>query len=113
MNGPEVFSFTLSAVPAGIQRLLDRLGAGWEDIDLYLLHQANRFMLEQLRLKMKLPPEKMPIDIEDLGNTVSATIPILMRRCELQGVLKPNHRCILAGFGVGYSWGMMYLEWRQ
>ena len=61
MNGPEVFNFTLSRVQSGIQQLLDLTRLDWPDIDWFLLHQANRFMLEQLRRKMELPAEKMPI----------------------------------------------------
>ncbi len=111
MNGPEIFSFTLSAVQAGIQQLLDRIGLGWTDIDLFLLHQANRFMLEQLRKKMDIPAAKMPIDLEDTGNTVSASIPILICRCQERGILKVGQHCVLVGFGVGYSWAMTYLTW--
>ena len=111
MNGPEIYSFTLSAVQQAIQQLLDKIGLGWEDVDLYLLHQANRFMLEQLRRKMDLPPEKMPIDLEDTGNTVSASIPILISRCQDRGILTAGQHCVLAGFGVGYSWAMTYLKW--
>jgi len=111
MNGPEIFSFTLNAVHAAIQQLLDRLGMGWGDIDLFLLHQANRFMLEQLRRQMNVPPEKMPIDLEDTGNTVSASIPILISRCRKKSVLMPGQHCVLAGYGVGYSWAMTYMKW--
>jgi 3-oxoacyl-[acyl-carrier-protein] synthase-3 len=111
MNGPEIYSFTLSAVQAAIQQLLDRLSLEWTDIDLFLFHQANRFMLEQLRRKMYIPTEKMPIELEDTGNTVSASIPILICRCQERDILKPGQRCVLAGFGVGYSWAMTYLTW--
>jgi 3-oxoacyl-[acyl-carrier-protein] synthase III len=68
-------------------------------------------MLEQLRRKMDIPIAKMPIDLEDIGNTVSASIPILMCRCQERNVLKEGQRCVLAGFGVGYFWAMTYLTW--
>lgn len=109
MNGPEIFSFTLSTVRAGIQELLSRCQLGWEDIDTFLFHQANRFMLEKLRDSMGIPPEKMPIDFEDTGNTVSASIPVLMRRCLDKNLLRAGTRCVLVGFGVGYSWAMTLL----
>jgi len=111
MNGPEIFRFTLESVRAAIQRLLDRSAIGWDDVDLFLMHQANRFMLESLRDTMKIPPEKMPIDMADCGNTVSASIPVLMRRCFDRGILKSGQKCVLAGFGVGYSWAMTELKW--
>ncbi len=111
MNGPEIYSFTLSAVEAAIRQLLDRVRLSWTDVDRFLLHQANRFMLEQLRRKMDLPPAKMPIDLEDTGNTVSASIPILISRCQQRGILTAGQHCVLAGFGVGYSWAMTYMKW--
>jgi 3-oxoacyl-[acyl-carrier-protein] synthase III len=111
MNGPEIFSFTLSAVQAGIQRLLDRCNLGWDDIDLFLFHQANRFMLERLRTKLKIPEAKLPIDLEEFGNTVSASIPILIRRCLDRAIIRPGQTCVLAGFGVGYSWAMSAVTW--
>ena len=111
MNGPEIFRFTLDAVRGGIQRLLDAASLAWEAVDIFLLHQANRFMLEALRDTMQIPPEKMPIDLADHGNTVSASIPVLMRRCYERGTLRSGQKCVLAGFGVGYSWAMTELDW--
>jgi 3-oxoacyl-[acyl-carrier-protein] synthase-3 len=109
MNGTEVFNFTLTAVEAGIRRLLEKIGVDWEDVDFFLLHQANAFILETLRKRMKLPREKLPIDLEETGNTSSASLPVLLRRLLDQGRLRPGARCVLAGFGVGYSWAMTYL----
>ncbi len=111
MNGPEVFAFTLTAVQSGIQQLLTEIGKSWDDVDLYLLHQANRFMLEKLGKVMRVSAERMPIDMEDIGNTVCATIPILIRRCMDKGTLQPGQDCVLAGFGIGYSWAMTHVQW--
>ena len=111
MNGPEIFRFTLEAVHTGIRRLLDAVSLGWEAVDVFLMHQANRFMLEALRDTMKIPPEKMPIDLAEHGNTSSASIPILMCRCFERGTLHRGQKCVLAGFGVGYSWAMTELDW--
>ena len=111
MNGPEVFSFTLSEVQAGVQRLLDRINLSWDDVDLFLFHQANRFVLERLGTKMKIPPAKLPIDLEEFGNTASASIPVLIRRCLDRAILRPGQTCVLAGFGVGYSWAMSAVTW--
>lgn len=112
MNGPEVFNFTLMRVSSGIQELLDRCKLGWDDIDLFLFHQANAFMLEQLRKKMNIPSEKLPVCVEQTGNTVSATIPLLLQHCQKAGIIKPGHRCVLAGFGVGYSWAFSLIDWQ-
>jgi 3-oxoacyl-[acyl-carrier-protein] synthase-3 len=111
MNGPEIFAFALSKVPAVIGRLLEKAGLSWAEVDLFLLHQANKFMLEHLAKVMRVPSHKVPIDMETMGNTASATIPILLHRCESQGVLRPGHRCVLVGFGVGYSWAAAQLTW--
>ena len=109
MDGTEVFNFTLSTVPAGIRRLLAEIKLEKEAIDLFLLHQANGFMLDALRRSMKLKPEQLPIDLAEIGNTTSASIPILIRRLLDRGGISPGMRCVLAGFGVGYSWAMTYL----
>ena len=79
---------------------------------LFLLHQANGFILQSLRRKLRVPPEKLPIEMEQIGNTTSASIPILLRQCQEQGRFKPGAKCVLAGFGVGYSWAMTYLQWK-
>ena len=113
MNGPEIFSFTLSTVRSAIQELLSRCGIGWKDVDVFLFHQANRFMLEKLRMTMGIQPDRMPIDLDDTGNTVSSSIPILLRRCIDNGIVKSNYQCVLAGFGVGYSWAMTLLTFRD
>jgi 3-oxoacyl-[acyl-carrier-protein] synthase-3 len=109
MNGPEIFNFTLASVPAAVNALLGKAGCAADDVDLFVLHQANRFMLDRLRAKMKIPEERFAIELEDCGNTVSSTIPIAIERACGRGELKAGQRLMLVGFGVGYSWaaGMM------
>ena len=111
MNGPEVFAFTLEKVPLAIAQLLERGGVGMEDIDLFVFHQANAFMLEQLRKKVRIPEEKYVIAIKNFGNTVSSTIPIALKQSIDDGRLKPGMRVLLTGFGVGYSWGACLVRW--
>jgi len=110
MNGPEIFNFTLSAVPESVERLLQKAGVALEDIDLFVFHQANRYMLEHLRKRLRIAPEKFYFALENCGNTVSSTIPIALKKASLEGVLKPGSRVMLVGFGVGYSWGAMILR---
>ena len=112
MNGPEVFSFTLESVKAGIERLLDVAHMSWDQVNLFLMHQANRFLLENLRLKMGLDRDRLPIDVEQTGNTVNASIPLLISRMIERGELSGPRTCVLAGFGVGYSWAMSLLRWK-
>lgn len=111
MNGGEVFAFTLAAVPAVIRRLLEKTGLALDDVDQFVFHQANRFMLERLRDKLEIPPEKFAIELEDTGNTVSASIPIALDRCVQRGVVRPGDRVLIVGFGVGYSWAAALIRW--
>ena len=111
MNGPAVFAFALTSVRSAIGHLLERLKLDWSEVDWYLFHQANAFMLDRLRTVMKIPESKMPVDMEDIGNTVGASIPILIRRQLDAGRFQSNQTCVLAGFGVGYAWAMTELTW--
>lgn len=111
MNGPEIFRFTLDAVPRLIEATLDRAKLRRDDVDLYVFHQANAFMLEHLRRKLEISSDRFLLDLEDCGNTVSSTIPIALRRCAAQGRLRTGQRLMLVGFGVGYSWGAAVVPW--
>ena len=110
MNGADVFSFALRTVPPAIDQLLQKSGLTLDQVDFFVLHQANKFILERLRGKMKIPPEKFWIDMENCGNTVSSTIPIALEGALEQQRIKPGDRVALVGFGVGYSWGATMIE---
>lgn len=111
MDGGEIFNFTLRAVPGLVQKTLELGGLeGRGEHDFYLFHQANLFMLKHLVKKTKLPAEKAPFNIEEFGNTSSASIPLLMTS-RLQDALR-NGPCRIAmfGFGVGYSWASASID---
>lgn len=110
MNGPEIFTFTLRQVPAAVKSLLDKAGIGMDAVDYFVFHQANRFMLEQLRRKIDIPPEKFCINLESFGNTVSSTIPISLQTAMMNGTISSGARVMLVGFGVGYSWGAAMVQ---
>ena len=112
MNGAEVFRFTLQAVPASVISVLNKAGKGMDEIDLFVFHQANRYMLEHLRKKIGIPEEKFVVDLQHCANTVSASIPIALKRAEAAGRLTPGMRVMVAGFGVGYSWSAALLNWQ-
>ncbi len=105
MDGPEIFQFTLKVVPKTVKQLLEKSGQTLEQTDYFIFHQANAFMLEHLRKKLKIPADKFCLDLADTGNTVSASIPIALARALERGTLKSGMRVMLVGFGVGYSWG--------
>jgi 3-oxoacyl-[acyl-carrier-protein] synthase-3 len=110
MDGADVFSFALRTVPPTLQQLLEKSGMELADIDFIIPHQANKFVLERLRAKLKFPAEKFWIDMEESGNTVSSTIPIALEKALQQQSVKPGDRVALVGFGVGYSWGATLIE---
>jgi 3-oxoacyl-[acyl-carrier-protein] synthase-3 len=111
MNGAEIFNFSLTAVPQSVQHLLERSGSKLEDIDLFVFHQSNRFMLEHLRKRLKIPEEKFQIAMSHCGNTVSSTIPIALKHALSDGKLKAGSLVMLVGYGAGYSWGATLLRW--
>lgn len=112
MNGGAIFNFTLQVIPQAVQSLLDKAHYTLSDVDLIVFHQANKFILDHLRKKMNIPEEKFVLALADSGNTVSATIPIALAEVVENGRLKDGQRVMLAGFGVGYSWGAALVEWR-
>jgi 3-oxoacyl-[acyl-carrier-protein] synthase-3 len=111
MNGPEVFNFTISAVPQCVSSLLAKAQVDASAIDLFVFHQANRYMLEHLRKRMKIPQESFYVHMSDCGNTVSSTIPIALKHAHQNDRLQPGMTCALVGFGVGYSWGGALMRW--
>jgi len=111
MNGPEIFNFTLDIVPDTVKSLLAKAKLSMDDVDLFVFHQANKFMLDSLRDKIGIPEEKFYLDMEDKGNTVSATIPIAMKDALDEGRIRRGDRLMLVGFGVGYSWAGCIVEW--
>lgn len=111
MDGPDIFNFTLKVVPESVDTILGKAGVGRDDIDLFVFHQANAFMLEHLRKKLGVPTEKFFVALEESGNTVSSTIPIALAEAERQGVLTRGMRVMLLGFGVGLSWGGLVVTW--
>ncbi|MGA2865736.1 MAG: ketoacyl-ACP synthase III [Verrucomicrobiota bacterium] len=111
MNGPEIFNFTLRVVPRTVSELLRLAGKRPEDIDHFVFHQANEYMLEHLRKKLLIPPEKFSLNLRDCGNTVSSSIPIALRALHQESRLKPGGLLMLVGFGVGYSWGATLARW--
>lgn len=111
MDGPAIFNFTLDVVPESIERVLTKADLSLDDIDLFVFHQANAFMLEHLRKKLKIPVEKFVIALEDSGNTVSSTIPIALASSLENGSLREGMQVMLLGFGVGLSWAGVALKW--
>lgn len=110
MNGTEIFTFTLKSVPQLLSQVLEKNRLDVADIDLFIFHQANKYMLDHLRKKLDIPEGKFYIYMEDCGNTVSSTIPIALKNALEQRRIGAGDKVLLAGFGVGYSWGATLLQ---
>jgi len=110
LNGAEVFTFSLRTVPTLVAETLDHAGIALDALDWVVLHQANRFMLEHLRKRLKVPLEKFVIDLERFGNTSSATIPLVFCHSLAERLTKHTQKVLMAGFGVGWSWGAMVAD---
>lgn len=111
MNGTNIFLFAVKKVPILIDEILEKNKLTKEDIDLYIFHQASFFILDVIRKKMKLPTEKVFINIQDFGNSVSSSIPLAIYDAEKRGVLKKGMKVVLAGFGIGNSWGATIIDY--
>ena len=109
MDGPDIFNFTLDVVPKTLDDVLAKNGLSRQDIDLYVFHQANKFMLDTIRKVNGLPRDKFYVNLEMTGNTVSSTIPIALKHLEEAGRLRSGMKVLLMGFGVGLSWGATVL----
>jgi 3-oxoacyl-[acyl-carrier-protein] synthase-3 len=105
MNGGAIFNFTLDAVPQMMSQILSKNCLVGDQIDYYIFHQANKFMLNTIRKLCVIPKDKFYVDLADTGNTVSSTVIIGLKECLKKGVIKPGSKVMVTGFGVGLSWG--------
>jgi 3-oxoacyl-[acyl-carrier-protein] synthase-3 len=108
MNGPEIFNFTSKAVPPLVEATLSKNNMLLDDIDIFIFHQANKYMLNHLRKKIGILEDRFYINMEEYGNTVSSTIPIALKEAINENKIKGN--VMLTGFGVGYSWGSCIIK---
>ncbi|MBI2824137.1 MAG: ketoacyl-ACP synthase III [Planctomycetia bacterium] len=110
MDGGEVFTFALREVPRLVQTILSAAGCGTADIDAFVFHQANHFMLNHLAKRLKLPQEKVAVGLTDYGNTSSASIPLAITTELREALSTQGRRLLLAGFGAGFSWAASVLS---
>ena len=103
MDGPSIFNFTIQNIPKLLNDTLIKNKLNEKEVDYYILHQANSFLLNSIRKLSQISQEKFIIDIENFGNTVSNTIPIALKNVSLR-INNEQKNVILAGFGVGLSW---------
>ena len=111
MDGQEVFKFAVRQVPEVILEVLEKADVSLNEIDYFILHQANRRIIEGVAKRLGQDAVKFPMNLDEYGNTSSASIPILLDELNHKGVLEPGQKLIIAGFGGGLSWGAACLEW--
>lgn len=110
MNGALIFNFTIKRVPALIDETLQAAMMGNDDVDYFIFHQSNQFIMKHLCVKRSLPSEKVPIILRDFGNTGGASIPLTMTQGNLTRLKDRPLRLMLLGYGVGLSWGSALID---
>ena len=111
MDGAGVYKFAVKTVPRAIESALLKAGLHADEIDLYLLHQANIRINQAIAKKLKISMDKVPLNLDRCGNTSAASIPLLLDEVNKKGMLKSGDKVVMAGFGAGLTWGVLILEW--
>lgn len=111
MDGQEVYKFATKQVPACIQEALDKAGLVTDDVDWFLLHQANVRIIESVAKRLKVDIARFPMNIHRIGNMSSATIPVLLDEQNRSGSIREGDRLVLSGFGAGLTYGASILVW--
>lgn len=111
MNGQEVYKFAVKTVPKVIEEAVKKAGLEVEDIDLFVLHQANLRIIESVARRLHQPMGKFPTNLEECGNISAASVPILLDNINKHGMICEGKKIVLAGFGAGLTWGATVLVW--
>ncbi|MFT7611172.1 MAG: 3-oxoacyl-[acyl-carrier-protein] synthase-3 [Parvicellaceae bacterium] len=111
MDGLEIFSFSMREVPTLVRQILSKNSLKLEEIDLFVFHQANAFILKMLARKLKIDQDKVFNCMEYFGNTVSASVPLALAEAKRKGKIKPGTKVLTAAFGIGYSWSGTILKY--
>ena len=112
MDGQAIFRFAVRKVPQLIEELLQKNSLQKEDIKYYILHQANERIVEAVAKRTGQPIEKFPMNVQEYGNTSSASVPILLDELCRDGRVKAGDRLVIAGFGGGLTWAASVVTWR-
>lgn len=112
MNGSAIFNFTLDAVPTLMEQILEKNQMEKDEVDYYVFHQANKFMLNTIRKVCVLPKNKFYVNLEETGNTVSSTVMIGLKQNLDAGKITSGMKVMVTGFGVGLSWGGTMLSFK-
>lgn len=111
MDGQEVYKFAVTTVPESIHRVLEKAGLKPEDIQYFLLHQANIRIIQSVSKRLHVPMDKFPISLDHCGNISAASVPILLDEVNKKGMLQKGDKIVMSGFGGGLTWGTCVVEW--
>ncbi len=111
MDGGEVFKFAVKQTSEAISQTLDKAGLSVDDVDWFILHQANARINQSIAKRLHIPMEKIPMNLDHVGNTSGGSVPILLDEVCKKGLLKSGDKVVFAGFGAGLTWGVMVCEW--
>ena len=111
MDGQAVFKFAVRKVPEIIEEVLGQTDVKLEEIDYFILHQANRRIIEDVAKRLKTDISKFPMNLEEYANTSAATVPILLDEMNRRGMFRRGQKIILSGFGAGLTWAACLFEW--
>jgi 3-oxoacyl-[acyl-carrier-protein] synthase-3 len=111
MKGPDVFKFATDIFPRQAYACAEQAGITVDDIDLWVPHQANRRIIEAAARRIGLPMERVMVNIDDYGNTSTATVPLALYDAIQQGRVKSGDHVLMAGFGSGLTWGAGLMQW--
>ena len=111
MDGQGVFKFAVRKVPEIIEEVLEEAGNSLDDIDYFVLHQANRRIIEAVAKRLKTDISKFPMNLEEYANTSAATVPILIDEMNRKGMFEKGQKIMMAGFGAGLTWAASLFEW--
>lgn len=111
MNGQEVYKFAVKTVPEAITEAVEKAGISLDDVNYFILHQANYRIIEAVAKRLKQPMEKFPTNLQECGNISAASVPILLDKVHNHGMIRNGEKIVLAGFGAGLTWGATVLTW--
>ena len=113
MDGPEIYRFAVSHSVKDLRAVCEAAGVALEDVDHFLLHQANKRIIDAARVRLKQPEEKFPLNVQVRGNTSSASVPILLDEVSRAGRLRPGDILAMSAFGAGLTTGACVLRWTK
>ncbi len=110
MKGNEVFKIAVQSMIDGVNKVLEKAGMTFDDIDCFIPHQANIRIIEAIRKRLKIPKDKLYINVDKYGNTSAATVIIALDEIIKKGVVKAGDKVLMVAFGGGFTWGAIIVE---